>query len=264
MERCCSPAARRGDESRHRRRGAPGCETPSGLRAGPLSSSLSFLAAIGRCAQRQPPCRPKPLESPRYAWVVVAAAFTLMFVGFGAAYSFAAFFTAFEAEFGASRGDIALVFSVAAFLWFSLRRAGRHARRPLRRAPRGPRRGRLPGGRALAGEPRAIARRALRHLQHRHRHRRGPGLRAFGRRGAALVQRRTAHSPPGSPWRASAPATSPGRCSPRGGSSCSAGAAPTLRWRYSFWCWAGSPPRLLKRRSRDTSRSSKAFPWPRR
>ena len=55
----------------------------------------------------------------RYGWVVVAAAFTLMFVGFGAAYSFAAFFAAFEAEFGASRGSIALVFSVAAFLWFS-------------------------------------------------------------------------------------------------------------------------------------------------
>ena len=42
-----------------------------------------------------------------------------MFVGFGAAYSFAAFFTAFEVEFGASRGDIALVFSLCAFLWFS-------------------------------------------------------------------------------------------------------------------------------------------------
>ena len=53
-----------------------------------------------------------------YGWVVVAAAFTLMFVGFSAAYSFAAFFTAFESEFGAARGDIALVFSVAAFLWF--------------------------------------------------------------------------------------------------------------------------------------------------
>jgi MFS family permease len=49
---------------------------------------------------------------------VVAAAFTLMFVGFGAAYSFAAFFTAFQAEFGASRGHVALVFSVAAFIWF--------------------------------------------------------------------------------------------------------------------------------------------------
>lgn len=52
--------------------------------------------------------------------MVVGAAFTLMFVGFTAAYSFAAFFSAFEAEFGASRGHIALVFSVAAFLWFLL------------------------------------------------------------------------------------------------------------------------------------------------
>jgi MFS family permease len=60
------------------------------------------------------------LSSARYGWVVVAAAFTLMFVGFAAAYSFAAFFSAFEAEFGASRGDVALVFSVAAFLWFLL------------------------------------------------------------------------------------------------------------------------------------------------
>jgi MFS family permease len=42
-----------------------------------------------------------------------------MFVGFGAAYSFAGFFTSFEAEFGALRGDIALVFSLCAFLWFS-------------------------------------------------------------------------------------------------------------------------------------------------
>jgi MFS family permease len=60
------------------------------------------------------------LKSPRYGWVVVGSAFTLMFVGFAAAYSFAAFFSAFEAEFGAARGDIALVFSVAAFLWFLL------------------------------------------------------------------------------------------------------------------------------------------------
>lgn len=53
-----------------------------------------------------------------YGWAVVAAAFTLMCVGFGAAYSFAAFFTAFQDEFGASRGDVALVFSTAAFVWF--------------------------------------------------------------------------------------------------------------------------------------------------
>lgn len=41
-----------------------------------------------------------------------------MLVGFSVAYSFAAFFSAFESEFGASRGHIALVFSIAAFLWF--------------------------------------------------------------------------------------------------------------------------------------------------
>ena len=60
------------------------------------------------------------MRGSHYGWVVVAAAFTLMFVGFAAAYSFAAFFTAFESEFGASRGHIALVFSVAAFTWFLL------------------------------------------------------------------------------------------------------------------------------------------------
>ena len=58
------------------------------------------------------------MRDERYGWVVVAAAFTLMFVGFGAVYSFAAFFSSFQAEFGASRGDVALVFSVAAFVWF--------------------------------------------------------------------------------------------------------------------------------------------------
>jgi MFS family permease len=60
------------------------------------------------------------LSEGRYGWVVVASAFTLMLVGFAAAYSFAAFFGAFEAQFGAARGHIALVFSVAAFLWFLL------------------------------------------------------------------------------------------------------------------------------------------------
>lgn len=55
-----------------------------------------------------------------YGWVVVLCAFTLMFVGFGAAYSFAAFFRAFESEFGASRAHVSLVFSLCAFLYFLL------------------------------------------------------------------------------------------------------------------------------------------------
>ena len=60
------------------------------------------------------------MKRPYYGWIVVVAAFTLMFVGFGAAYSFAAFFGAFQSEFSASRANVSLVFSVAAFLWFTL------------------------------------------------------------------------------------------------------------------------------------------------
>lgn len=51
--------------------------------------------------------------------MVVASAFTLMFVGFGVAYAFAAFFKAFQAEFGAPRAHVSLVFSLCALLWFS-------------------------------------------------------------------------------------------------------------------------------------------------
>jgi OFA family oxalate/formate antiporter-like MFS transporter len=60
------------------------------------------------------------LNERSYGWVVVLCAFTLMFVGFGAAYSFAAFFRAFESEFGASRAHVSLVFSLCALLWFSV------------------------------------------------------------------------------------------------------------------------------------------------
>jgi MFS family permease len=53
-------------------------------------------------------------------WWVVAGAFLCMFVGYAVAYSFAAFFGPLEAEFGAKRGETALVFSIAAFLYFLL------------------------------------------------------------------------------------------------------------------------------------------------
>ena len=64
--------------------------------------------------------KPSALQRSSYGWVVVLCAFTLMFVGFGAAYSFAAFFRAFQAEFGASRAHVSLVFSLCAFLYFLL------------------------------------------------------------------------------------------------------------------------------------------------
>jgi MFS family permease len=53
-------------------------------------------------------------------WWVVVGAFVCMLTGYAVAYSFAAFFGALEAEFGARRGETSLVFSIAAFLYFFL------------------------------------------------------------------------------------------------------------------------------------------------
>ncbi|MBX3454215.1 MFS transporter [Ferrovibrio sp.] len=55
-----------------------------------------------------------------YGWVVVAAVFTLLFVGFGATYTFPAFFEPLQLEFAATRGTISLVFGFAGFLYFIL------------------------------------------------------------------------------------------------------------------------------------------------
>ena len=53
-------------------------------------------------------------------WFVVAGAFVVMFLAFGCAYSFTAFFESLQQEFGASRGEISLVFSIAGFLFFTV------------------------------------------------------------------------------------------------------------------------------------------------
>ncbi|MCW5736740.1 MAG: MFS transporter [Enhydrobacter sp.] len=53
-------------------------------------------------------------------WWVVAGAFVCMLTGYAVAYSFAAFFGPLEVEFGAQRGETALVFSISAFLYFLL------------------------------------------------------------------------------------------------------------------------------------------------
>lgn len=63
--------------------------------------------------------RPGEVDSGR-AWATVAAAFMAMFTVFGVAYSFGAFFTPMAAEFGASSGATSAVYSITAFLWFSL------------------------------------------------------------------------------------------------------------------------------------------------
>ncbi|MBB3569851.1 MFS transporter [Rhizobium sp. BK491] len=56
----------------------------------------------------------------REGWKVVAATHVLTAVTFGAAYSFSATLPGLAAEFSASRGEIALVFSISACLFYSL------------------------------------------------------------------------------------------------------------------------------------------------
>lgn len=65
--------------------------------------------------------RPAPSgTSVFYGWFVVAAAFAVTFVGFGSAYTFGAFVESLQKDFGASRGSVSLVFSLAGFLYFGL------------------------------------------------------------------------------------------------------------------------------------------------
>src|SRR5687767_5591892 len=53
-----------------------------------------------------------------YGWIVVAAAFAVTFIGFGCAYTFSAFVQPLQSEFGASRGSVALAFSLSGFVYF--------------------------------------------------------------------------------------------------------------------------------------------------
>lgn len=54
-----------------------------------------------------------------YGWYVVAATFLVLFAGFGAIYSFGAFFLALSAEFDAGRAAVSGVFSAAVFMLFA-------------------------------------------------------------------------------------------------------------------------------------------------
>ena len=58
-------------------------------------------------------------ESPQ-AWTVVWAAFACVAVIFGVAYSFAAFFRSFAAEFRAERADVSLIFGLSGLIYFLL------------------------------------------------------------------------------------------------------------------------------------------------
>ncbi|MEQ1806955.1 MAG: MFS transporter, partial [Burkholderiaceae bacterium] len=60
------------------------------------------------------------MQDPRYAWVVVWAAFVSLAVIFGVAYSFAAFFESFSHAFNARRADVSLVFALCGGVYFVL------------------------------------------------------------------------------------------------------------------------------------------------
>jgi MFS family permease len=57
-------------------------------------------------------------RSTRRGWGVVAGAFSIMFVTFGTAYSYSAFFASLQQSFAASRGEISLSFSIAVPLYY--------------------------------------------------------------------------------------------------------------------------------------------------
>ncbi len=62
----------------------------------------------------------KSSSKPFYGWLVVIGAFAVTFVGFGCVYSFSAFIDTLQQNFGASRGSVSLVFSLAGFLYFAV------------------------------------------------------------------------------------------------------------------------------------------------
>ena len=66
-----------------------------------------------------PSAAPAAAAEPPYAWVVVWACFCSLAVIFGVAYSFAAFFDAFGAEFHARRADVSLVFGLSGLIYFA-------------------------------------------------------------------------------------------------------------------------------------------------
>jgi MFS family permease len=77
---------------------------------------------LGQSGEAAVPHNPTSVQRSRffYGWLVVAAGFAVTFVGFGCVYSFSAFIESLQRDFGATRGSVSLVFSLAGFLYFAL------------------------------------------------------------------------------------------------------------------------------------------------
>ena len=90
--------------------------------------------------------RPAAAVDSSRGWVAVGAGFTAMFTVFGVAYSFGAFFRPMAAEFDTGRGATSAVFSITAFLYFTLGSITGYATDRV-----GPRKVLLVGAAAMAG-----------------------------------------------------------------------------------------------------------------
>jgi MCP family monocarboxylic acid transporter-like MFS transporter 13 len=89
---------------------------PEGVR--PSLAEVGVGEGAAPSGRRPEATRPEA-ESPQ-AWTVVWAAFACVAVIFGVAYSFAAFFRSFGAEFHAERADVSLVFGLSGLIYFLL------------------------------------------------------------------------------------------------------------------------------------------------
>jgi MFS transporter, OFA family, oxalate/formate antiporter len=95
--------------------------------APPGASRMVPAAAVGRATPLVRRCLPRGIawrmQRPRalfQGWAVVAGAFLVTMVGYGAAYSFAAFAPDLEQAFGASRASVSLVYSLCGFTAFTV------------------------------------------------------------------------------------------------------------------------------------------------
>jgi len=84
-------------------------------------------ARSDRMIDQQPSLMPvqateQPVARQRFfrGWMTVCAVHLLLALTFGVAYTFTTYFKAVQAEFASSRGDVSLIFSLAAFLYYLL------------------------------------------------------------------------------------------------------------------------------------------------
>ena len=98
----------------------------------PRSGPGADGAAARRGSRASRRFRPRsPGRLLHYGWIVVGAAFTVLFLAYGVQYSFGLFFTALTEEFGWSRASLSGVFSLYAAAYSFLGLRGRPAHRPL-------------------------------------------------------------------------------------------------------------------------------------